>query len=69
MNRQILKAALILGLISVIGPFAIDMYLPTLPEISRSLHADTASVQLSIMAFMLATALFSLAWRSAIRRS
>jgi len=46
----------VLGLLSVIGPFAIDMYLPTLPSIAQSLSADTAAVQLSIMSFMVATA-------------
>ena len=60
MKTQIFKAGVILGLLSVIGPFAIDMYLPTLPSISKSLSAQTAQVQLSIMSFMLATAVFSL---------
>jgi len=62
MDAKIFRAAIVLGLLSVIGPFAIDMYLPTLPAISRSLSADTAQVQLSIMSFMLATAVFSLAY-------
>jgi DHA1 family bicyclomycin/chloramphenicol resistance-like MFS transporter len=62
MNSPIFRAAIVLGLLSVIGPFAIDMYLPTLPSISKSLVADTASVQLSIMSFMLATAVFTLVY-------
>jgi DHA1 family bicyclomycin/chloramphenicol resistance-like MFS transporter len=62
MDKTIFRAGVLLGLLSVIGPFAIDMYLPTLPAIGRSLQADTASVQLSIMAFMIATAVFSLAY-------
>jgi len=62
MNNPIFRAAIVLGLLSVIGPFAIDMYLPTLPAISKSLAADTASVQLSIMSFMLATAVFTLVY-------
>jgi DHA1 family bicyclomycin/chloramphenicol resistance-like MFS transporter len=60
MDSKIFRAGLILGFLSVIGPFAIDMYLPTLPAIAKTLSADTASVQASIMAFMLATAAFSL---------
>jgi MFS transporter, DHA1 family, multidrug resistance protein len=60
MDSKIFRAGVVLGLLSVIGPFAIDMYLPTLPAIGKSLSADTASVQASIMAFMLATAFFSL---------
>jgi MFS transporter, DHA1 family, multidrug resistance protein len=46
--------ALILGLISAIGPFAIDMYLPALPEIGASLGADVGSVQLTLTVFFLA---------------
>ena len=34
------KMALILGLLSAIGPFAIDMYLPALPAIGASLNAS-----------------------------
>ena len=62
MDRKIFRAAIVLGLLSVIGPFAIDMYLPTLPAIAKSLTAETAAVQASIMSFMLATAFFSLVY-------
>ena len=51
---RFLKMALILGLLSAIGPFAIDMYLPALPDIGRSLGATTAQVQASLMAFFIA---------------
>jgi DHA1 family bicyclomycin/chloramphenicol resistance-like MFS transporter len=47
------KMALLLGLLSAIGPFAIDMYLPALPAIGQSLHADIGAVQLSLTAFFL----------------
>ena len=36
-TTRFFKMALILGLLSAIGPFAIDMYLPALPEIGASL--------------------------------
>ncbi|NEL42217.1 MAG: Bcr/CflA family drug resistance efflux transporter, partial [Xanthomonas perforans] len=36
--------ALVLGLLSAIGPFAIDMYLPALPDIGASLRADVGAV-------------------------
>ena len=45
--------ALILGLLSAIGPFAIDMYLPALPEIGASLGANVSSVQWSLTAFFI----------------
>jgi DHA1 family bicyclomycin/chloramphenicol resistance-like MFS transporter len=45
---------LILGLLSAIGPFAIDMYLPALPQIGASLNAPVSAVQASLTAFFLA---------------
>ncbi len=60
MNSKILRAALVLGLLSAIGPFAIDMYLPALPAIGLDLGADTAGVQASLMAFMAAIAVCQL---------
>lgn len=48
-----LKIALILGLLSAIGPFAIDMYLPALPAIGASLGAEMGAVQWSLTAFFL----------------
>ena len=50
---RFLKMALILGLLSAIGPFAIDMYLPALPAIGQSLGADVGAVQFSLTAFFL----------------
>jgi MFS transporter, DHA1 family, multidrug resistance protein len=54
MRARFLKNAIVLGLLSAIGPFAIDMYLPALPSIGRSLHADAAAVQMSLTAFFIA---------------
>ena len=48
-----IKMALVLGLLSAIGPFAIDMYLPALPEIGASLGASVGAVQWSLTAFFL----------------
>ena len=62
MNKTFLHNALILGLLSAMGPFAIDMYLPALPAIGQSLGADTQQVQLSLMAFFLAIGLCQLAY-------
>lgn len=53
MASRFFKAALVLGLLSAIGPFAIDMYLPALPSIGESLHADIGTVQLSLMVFFM----------------
>ncbi|MCX5497106.1 multidrug effflux MFS transporter [Kaistia dalseonensis] len=51
MASSILRFGVVLGLLSAIGPFAIDMYLPALPTIGEDLGASTAAVQLSLMAF------------------
>ncbi|MFN4120966.1 multidrug effflux MFS transporter [Acidovorax sp.] len=51
---RFLKMALVLGLLSAIGPFAIDMYLPALPDIGASLGASVGAVQWSLTAFFLA---------------
>ncbi len=45
--------AVVLGLITAVGPFAIDMYLPALPMIGGSLHASPSAVQMSMTAFFI----------------
>lgn len=57
MLSRYLKMALVLGLLSAIGPFAIDMYLPALPDIGRSLGAEVGAVQLTLTAFFLSIGL------------
>jgi DHA1 family bicyclomycin/chloramphenicol resistance-like MFS transporter len=42
---------LILGALSTISPFAIDMYLPAFPEIAAALHTSTARVSLSLASY------------------
>jgi DHA1 family bicyclomycin/chloramphenicol resistance-like MFS transporter len=53
------RAALIviLGSMVAIGPLSIDMYLPGLPEITRSLDASAAAVQLTLTACVAGLAL------------
>ncbi|MCW0236721.1 MAG: multidrug effflux MFS transporter [Ferrovibrio sp.] len=50
---RFLRNALILGLLTAIGPFAIDMYLPSLPFIGSSLNADSDKVLMSLTAFFI----------------
>lgn len=50
MLSRFLKMALLLGLLSAIAPFAIDMYLPATWQ---SLGADIGAVQMSLTAFFL----------------
>jgi len=56
-SSPFLKVALVLGLLSAIGPFAIDMYLPALPAIGSSLGAQIGAVQMSLTAFFIALGL------------
>jgi DHA1 family bicyclomycin/chloramphenicol resistance-like MFS transporter len=42
---------LILGALSTISPFAIDMYLPAFPEIATALHTTTARISLSLASY------------------
>ena len=53
-SSSFVKNAIVLGLLSAIGPFAIDMYLPALPAIASDLQASTAATQMTLMAFFVA---------------
>jgi len=57
MRSAFLRNALVLGMLSAIGPFAIDMYLPAFPAIARELQVDVGAVQMSLMSFFTAVAL------------
>jgi DHA1 family bicyclomycin/chloramphenicol resistance-like MFS transporter len=54
MPRSFFGLALVLGLVSAVGPFAIDMYLPALPTIGQALGASPAAVQASLIVFFVA---------------
>jgi DHA1 family bicyclomycin/chloramphenicol resistance-like MFS transporter len=51
------RNAIVLGLLSAMGPFAIDMYLPAMPTIAADLDTSIAATQASLMAFIGAVAL------------
>ena len=44
---------LILGMLTAIGPFSIDMYLPAFPDIAKGLHTTVAQVTLSLSSFFI----------------
>ena len=48
------RNAIVLGLLSAVGPFAIDMYLPALPAIAADLNTTTAATQLTLTVFFIA---------------
>lgn len=52
-SPRFLRIAVVLGLLSAIGPFAIDMYLPALPAIGQQLGTDFGTAQLSLTVFFI----------------
>jgi DHA1 family bicyclomycin/chloramphenicol resistance-like MFS transporter len=60
MTQSIARPALVLGLLSCIGPFAIDMYLPAMPAIGESLGTSVQAMQGTITAYFLAFGLAQL---------
>lgn len=54
MSTSLLRPALVLGLLSCVGPFAIDMYLPAMPDIGGGLGTSVAAMQGTITAYFLA---------------
>ena len=62
MRNGFFRSALVLGLLSCIGPFSIDMYLPAMPQIARGLNTDVAGVQATISAYFLAFGIAQLAY-------
>jgi len=62
MPSTFVRNAIVLGLLTAIGPFAIDMYLPALPAISAALNASTSATQATLMAFFVAFGICQIAY-------
>jgi len=43
---------LLLSFLTALGPLSMDMYLPSLPDIARALHAPIIDVQLTISSYL-----------------
>ncbi len=52
-NKKYFNLIFILGLLSAIGPFSIDMYLPAFPAIANGLNTSVAQVMLSLSSFFI----------------
>lgn len=57
-----LRTGLVLGLLAVVGPFAIDMYLPALPRIAEDFGTTETAVQMTLTGFFLTFGLAQLAY-------
>ena len=51
------RLVVVLGAVNAIGPLSIDMYLPAVPEIARTLHSTASQVQLTLTACVAGLAL------------
>ncbi|MEU3981775.1 multidrug effflux MFS transporter [Streptomyces sp. NPDC026672] len=56
-RRTGVLVTLVLGGLTATPPLAMDMYLPSLPQVTRSLHAPAATVQLTLTACLAGMAL------------
>lgn len=54
MTQGFLRSAIILGLLSAVGPFAIDMYLPAMPAVGEDLGASVSATQATLVSYFLA---------------
>ncbi len=61
-KTSLLRPAIVLGLMSLIGPFAMDMYLPAMPQIAADLGATPQLVQGTITFYLAAFGAAQLVW-------
>src|ERR1700759_2364309 len=56
-GRQHFVTILILGTLTTISPFSIDMYLPAFPSIAADLKTNVAEIQLSLTSYFIGISL------------
>src|SRR5258706_5398431 len=52
-KKKYFNVIFILGLLTAIGPFSIDMYLPAFPAIAKGLNTNVAQIMLSLSSFFI----------------
>lgn len=57
-----LPVTLLLAMLVALGPISTDLYLPSLPSMTRALNADVAEVQLTLSLFLVGLALSQLVY-------
>lgn len=62
MSSSFARNAIVLGALTAVGPFAIDMYLPALPAIAEGLNTTTGATQATLTAFFGAVAIFQIVY-------
>jgi len=58
------KLLLMLGSITILSPFSLDLYLPALPSIAADLHAGAGAIQLTLPVFFVGLAISQLIFGS-----
>lgn len=53
MRDPLFRMALVLGLLSAVGPFAIDMYLPAMPQVASDLGTTEARATLTLTSYFI----------------
>ncbi|WP_411957880.1 multidrug effflux MFS transporter [Paracoccus homiensis] len=53
MRDPMFRMALLLGLLSAVGPFAVDMYLPALPQVAADLGTTEAGAALTLTSYFI----------------
>lgn len=56
-SRSTVRIVLVLGVLTAVGPFSIDMYLPGFPAIAKDLQTSIANIQLSLASFFVGLSL------------
>ncbi len=64
-RRETRGIAILLASLAALGPFSIDTYLPSFPEIAEKLHASPLEVQQTLSIYLLSFAVMTL-WHGAI---
>lgn len=67
-KRSHFNLILILGLLTAIGPFSIDMYLPAFPAIAKGLNTTVAQVMLSLSSFFIGISVGQLVYGPMLER-
>jgi DHA1 family bicyclomycin/chloramphenicol resistance-like MFS transporter len=53
MRDPLFRMALVLGLLAAVGPFAVDMYLPALPQVARDLNTSETAAAMTLTAYFI----------------
>lgn len=56
LNKKIPKWLILLGLLTALGPLAIDMYLPAFPTIARDLNTTQGNVERTLASYLIGIA-------------